>query len=33
MSPVVFVDGKAVGWGWGWWDGASKKQGIAMPQQ
>ena len=32
MSPVVFIEGKAVGWGWSWWDGASKKQGIAMPK-
>jgi hypothetical protein len=31
MSPVVFVDHKAVGWGWSWWAGASKKQNIAMP--
>ena len=32
MSPVVFIDGKTVGWGWGWWSGASKKQKIAMPK-
>jgi hypothetical protein len=32
MSPVVFIDGKAVGWGWGWWNGAAKKSGIGMPR-
>lgn len=32
MSPVVFIDQKSVGWGWGWWGGASVKQGIAMPK-
>jgi hypothetical protein len=32
MSPVVFIDGKAVGWGWSWWNGAARKQGIAMPK-
>ena len=32
MSPVIFIDGKAVGWGWGWWSGTSKKQNIAMPK-
>lgn len=32
MSPVIFVDGKAVGWGWSWWSSASKKQNIAMPK-
>jgi hypothetical protein len=31
MSPVVFIDHKAVGWGWSWWGGAAKKQNIAMP--
>ena len=32
MSPVVFLDEKTVGWGWGWWGGAAAKQGIAMPK-
>jgi len=32
MSPVVFIDHKAVGWGWSWWGNASKKQNIAMPR-
>lgn len=32
MSPVVFIDHKAVGWGWSWWGGAAAKQGIAMPK-
>ena len=32
MSPVIFIDGKAVGWGWGWWSGAAKKQNILMPK-
>lgn len=32
MSPVVFIDGKTVGWGWSWWTGASAKQGIVMPK-
>ena len=32
MSPVVFIDGKTVGWGWSWWSGASAKQGIGMPK-
>ena len=31
MSPVVFIDHKAVGWSWGWWGKAAKKQGIGMP--
>ena len=31
MSPVVFIDGKTVGWGWSWWGDASAKQKIAMP--
>ena len=31
MSPVVLIDGKTVGWGWSWWGGASKKNGIGMP--
>jgi hypothetical protein len=29
MSPVVMIDGKVVGWGWGWWDKESTKLGIA----
>lgn len=33
MSPVVFIDHKAVGWGWGWWGGESSKQHIAMPER
>ena len=32
MSPVVFIDGKVVGWGWGWWSGTAQKQNIAMPR-
>lgn len=32
MSPVVFIDQKAVGWGWRWWGDAAAKQGIAMPK-
>jgi len=32
MSPVVFIDQKAVGWGWSWWGGTAAKQGIAMPK-
>ncbi len=31
MSPVVLINGKVVGWGWSWWKGASKKNGIGMP--
>ena len=31
MSPVVFIDHKTVGWGWGWWGGEAAKQGIVMP--
>lgn len=31
MSPVVLIGGKVVGWGWSWWKGASKKNGIGMP--
>ena len=31
MSPVVFIDHKVVGWGWGWWGGASRKQNIPRP--
>jgi hypothetical protein len=32
MSPVIFISGKSVGWGWSWWGKTAKKQGIAMPQ-
>jgi hypothetical protein len=30
MSPVVMIDGKVVGWGWGWWDKESAKLGIPV---
>jgi len=32
MSPVVFINNRAVGWGWHWWGKASVKQHIPMPQ-
>jgi len=32
MSPVVFIDHKAVGWGWSWWGRESAKQNIIMPK-
>jgi hypothetical protein len=32
MSPVIYIGGKTIGWGWGWWSGTSKKQGIEMPK-
>lgn len=32
MSPVVYIDGKTVGWGWSWWSDASEKQHLAMPK-
>lgn len=32
MSPVVFIDDKAVGWGWSWWSGEAAKEKIAMPE-
>jgi len=30
LSPVVSIDGKVVGWGWGWWDKESAKLGIPL---
>ena len=30
MSPVVTIDGKVVGWGWGWWDKQSAKLGLPL---
>lgn len=30
MSPVVTIDGKVVGWGWGWWDKESAKLRIPL---
>ncbi len=30
MSPVVTIDGKVIGWGWGWWDKESAKLGIPL---
>lgn len=30
LSPVVIIDGKVVGWGWGWWDKESAKLGIPL---
>ena len=30
MSPVIIIDGKVVGWGWGWWDKESAKLGIPL---
>ncbi len=30
MSPVVSIDGKVVGWGWGWWDKKSAALGLPM---
>jgi hypothetical protein len=32
MSPVVFIDGNTVGWGWPWWGDASVKNGVTMPK-
>jgi hypothetical protein len=32
MSPVVFIENKAVGWGWGWWGRESIRQNIVMPK-
>ncbi|HEY3934397.1 MAG TPA: hypothetical protein VGL65_07225 [Gemmatimonadales bacterium] len=31
MSPVVFINGKSVGWGWSWWNRTAKAQSIVMP--
>lgn len=31
MSPVVLIDGKVVGWGWSWWDGAAAKHHLPVP--
>ncbi|MGH7582165.1 MAG: hypothetical protein ACREL5_02945 [Gemmatimonadales bacterium] len=31
MSPVVFINHKAVGWGWSWWGTEARKQHIDMP--
>lgn len=31
MSPVIFINHRVVGWGWGWWSGEAAKQKIAMP--
>ncbi len=30
MSPVVFVNGKAVGWGWKWWDATAAKRHLPV---
>lgn len=30
MSPVIIIDSKVVGWGWGWWDKESAKLGIPL---
>ena len=30
MSPVVLIDDKVVGWGWGWWDKQSAKMGMPL---
>ncbi len=30
MSPVVLIDGKVVGWGWGWWDKQSAKMALPL---
>lgn len=31
MSPVVFIDDKAVGWGWSWWGKRATKEKFEMP--
>ncbi|HEY4321332.1 MAG TPA: DUF3192 domain-containing protein [Gemmatimonadales bacterium] len=31
MSPVIFIDDKAVGWGWSWWGNRAAKEKIEMP--
>ncbi len=32
MSPVIFVDGKVVGWGWGSLEKDAKMLGIELPK-
>lgn len=31
MSPVVLINDKVIGWGWGWWSKEAAKVGIAVP--
>jgi hypothetical protein len=30
MSPVVFINGKTVGWGWKWWDATAAKRHLPV---
>lgn len=32
MSPVVVIDGKVAGWGWGYWDSVATANRIEVPQ-